>query len=72
MRCIIHEVRRNSISIATNFKENTAHFSQLEIIILIQSIPRDALNKYGKNQTFPDEHVKLKTRRINETRSEMA
>ena len=38
MRCIIHEVRRNSDSIATNFKENTAYFSQLEIIRLIQSI----------------------------------
>ncbi len=47
MRCIIREVRRNSGSIATNFEENTAHFSQLEIIILIQSIPRDALNKSG-------------------------
>ena len=40
MLCIIHEVRRNSDSIATNFEENTAHFSQLEIIRLIQSIPR--------------------------------
>ena len=39
MRCIIHEVRRNSNSIATNFEENTAYFSQLEIIRLIQSIP---------------------------------
>ena len=39
MRCIIHEVRRNSGSNATNFEENTAHFSQLEIIRLIQSIP---------------------------------
>ncbi len=39
MRCIIHEVRRNSHSIATNFEENTAYFSQLEIIRLIQSIP---------------------------------
>ncbi len=39
MRCIIHEVRRNSGSISTNFEENTAHFSQLEVIRLIQSIP---------------------------------
>ncbi len=38
MRCIIHQVRRNSGSIAANFEENTAHFSQLEIIRLIQSI----------------------------------
>ncbi len=40
MGCIFHEVRRNSYSIATNFGENTAHFSQREIIILDQSIPR--------------------------------
>ncbi len=39
MRCIIHEVSRNCDSIATNFEENTALFSQLEIIRLIQSIP---------------------------------
>ena len=41
MRCIIHEVRRNSNSIATNFEENTTYFSQLEIIRLIQSILRN-------------------------------
>ena len=43
MRCIIHEVRRNSDSIATNFEENTAYFSQLEIIRLIQSILKETL-----------------------------
>ncbi len=47
MRCIIHEVRRNSGSITTNFEENTSHFSQLEIIRLILSIHGDVSEGSG-------------------------
>ncbi len=51
VHCIIHEVRRNSDSIATNFEKNTTHFSQLEIIRLIQNTPGYTLNKYAYNST---------------------